>query len=308
MPQELHVLRCYSCQAFQVHTVKKSRKWDCKMCGEKQSVKKVYGRGSGKDCRLHVQRLNEMRMKQEGHGCQKFPFQEECSEDPAAVHCVQEERPRYNSGESHFVTSHCSKWSRYLDKQDLEESDVAVTCSSVISASQSIAETVTYTLNISNTKDSELERQIFHSPLLNSSEQEAVFCNDRSEIFYTNMDPTSDHQNKDICQSSTKQRRFSGLKRKENCYLLDEENKPDELWNRQDVRNPSLEVQQDSCNSFGGDNELVQLPIKSKTYPALRHGPVHCNSVSTCMNSQNVFRCESTLLDSEDELDNILSF
>jgi hypothetical protein len=170
----------------------------------------------------------------------------------------------------------------------------------VISASQLITETVTDTLNISNKKDSELEIQIFHSPLLNSSEQEAVFCNDRTEIFHTNMDPTSAHQNKDICQSSTKLRRFSGLKRKENCYLSDEENKPDELRNRQDV--------QDSCNSFGGDNELVQLPINRNNYPALHHGPVHCSSVSTCMNSQNVFRCEPTLLESEDELENILSF
>ncbi|XP_069676650.1 uncharacterized protein [Periplaneta americana] len=64
MPQELHVLRCYSCQTFQVHIVKKSNKWECKICGEKQSIKKVYGRGSGKDCRLHVQKLNEMHMKE----------------------------------------------------------------------------------------------------------------------------------------------------------------------------------------------------------------------------------------------------
>lgn len=65
------------------------------MCGSFIHFK-VYGRGSGKDCRLHVQRLNEMRMKQEGHGCQKFPFQEECNEDPAAVHCILEEKPVYN--------------------------------------------------------------------------------------------------------------------------------------------------------------------------------------------------------------------
>ncbi|XP_023723455.1 MRN complex-interacting protein isoform X2 [Cryptotermes secundus] len=278
------------------------------MCGEKQSIKKVYGRGSGKDCRLHVQHLNEMRMKQERHGCQKFPFQEECSEDPASVHCVLEEQPIYNSGESHFVTPHCSKWSRYLDKQDLEESDAADTHSSAILASQLITETVTNASQISNKQDSALKRQIFYSPILNSSEKEAVFCNDRTNIFHTNMEPTSDHQDKDICQSSTKQRNFSCIKRKENYYPSDEENQPDELWNRQYVRNPSLEVQQDSCNSFGGDSELVELPINRNTYPALQHGPVHCNSVSTCMNSQDVFLCEPILLDSEDELDNILSF
>ena len=38
--------------------VKKSKKWACKVCGEKQSVKKVYAQGSGQDCRKHVQKLN----------------------------------------------------------------------------------------------------------------------------------------------------------------------------------------------------------------------------------------------------------
>ena len=38
--------------------MKKSKKWACKVCGEKQSVKKVYAQGSGQDCRRHVQKLN----------------------------------------------------------------------------------------------------------------------------------------------------------------------------------------------------------------------------------------------------------
>uniref|UniRef100_A0A3Q1EWG0 MRN complex-interacting protein N-terminal domain-containing protein n=1 Tax=Acanthochromis polyacanthus TaxID=80966 RepID=A0A3Q1EWG0_9TELE len=36
-------------------------KWSCKLCGEKQSLLKEYGRGSGADCRRHVQKLNAMR-------------------------------------------------------------------------------------------------------------------------------------------------------------------------------------------------------------------------------------------------------
>jgi hypothetical protein len=35
-------------------------------------------------------------MKQEGHGCQKFPFREECSEDLSAVPCVLGENARYD--------------------------------------------------------------------------------------------------------------------------------------------------------------------------------------------------------------------
>ncbi|CAL8262317.1 unnamed protein product [Lota lota] len=61
MGQEFHVLRCYSCQTFQVQQVKKAKKWSCKMCGEKQSVFKEFGRGTGAGCRRHVQELNAKR-------------------------------------------------------------------------------------------------------------------------------------------------------------------------------------------------------------------------------------------------------
>ncbi|XP_006874525.1 PREDICTED: UPF0544 protein C5orf45 homolog [Chrysochloris asiatica] len=57
-PQRTRVLRCCSCRLFQAHQVKKSLKWTCKACGEKQSFLRAYGEGSGADCRLHVQKLN----------------------------------------------------------------------------------------------------------------------------------------------------------------------------------------------------------------------------------------------------------
>ncbi|KAI5624787.1 MRN complex-interacting protein [Silurus asotus] len=43
------------------HQVKKSKKWSCKVCGEKQSLIKEYGRGTAADCRRHVQKLNSLR-------------------------------------------------------------------------------------------------------------------------------------------------------------------------------------------------------------------------------------------------------
>ncbi|CAL8268969.1 unnamed protein product [Boreogadus saida] len=61
MAQQFHVLRCYSCQTYQVQQVKKAKKWSCKICGEKQSVFKEFGRGTGADCRRHVQKLNAKR-------------------------------------------------------------------------------------------------------------------------------------------------------------------------------------------------------------------------------------------------------
>ncbi|XP_012886319.1 PREDICTED: UPF0544 protein C5orf45 homolog [Dipodomys ordii] len=56
--QRSRVLRCCSCRLFQAHQVKKSLKWTCKACGEKQSFLRTYGEGSGADCRRHVQKLN----------------------------------------------------------------------------------------------------------------------------------------------------------------------------------------------------------------------------------------------------------
>uniref|UniRef100_A0A8C2Z0M5 MRN complex-interacting protein N-terminal domain-containing protein n=1 Tax=Cyclopterus lumpus TaxID=8103 RepID=A0A8C2Z0M5_CYCLU len=46
---------CFVCQ------VKKVNKWSCKLCGEKQSLLKEFGRGSGADCRRQVQKLNALR-------------------------------------------------------------------------------------------------------------------------------------------------------------------------------------------------------------------------------------------------------
>uniref|UniRef100_A0A673NP34 MRN complex-interacting protein N-terminal domain-containing protein n=1 Tax=Sinocyclocheilus rhinocerous TaxID=307959 RepID=A0A673NP34_9TELE len=61
MVQEFHVLRCFSSRAFQVQQVKKSMKWTCKVCGEKQSLMQEFGRGTAADCRRHVQKLNTLR-------------------------------------------------------------------------------------------------------------------------------------------------------------------------------------------------------------------------------------------------------
>ncbi|XP_057346334.1 MRN complex-interacting protein isoform X5 [Manis pentadactyla] len=57
-PRQCRVLRCCSCGLFQAHQEKKSLKWTCKACGQKQSFLRAYGEGSGADCRRHVQKLN----------------------------------------------------------------------------------------------------------------------------------------------------------------------------------------------------------------------------------------------------------
>lgn len=76
MVQSYHVVQCFSCSMFQVDIVKKAKKWTCKLCNEKQTLKKVFYEGnfefsreimkfqylsisgSSKDCREHVQTSN----------------------------------------------------------------------------------------------------------------------------------------------------------------------------------------------------------------------------------------------------------
>jgi hypothetical protein len=196
-------------------------------------------------------------------------------------------------GESHISNSRCSKWSRFLDEQGLEESDDAVTCSSVISASQLITETPRNTYKTATKEETEIKKQTFNLPLLNSSEQGTVFYDGSSKLLHTNMDTASIHRNM------------------ENCFLSHEESEPDELNIKEYVGNPSLEVQQGSnTDSADTNNGLVQqLPTNRNTYPALQHVPVHCNSVNISTKSQKVLYPEFTLVgDSEDELDKILSF
>ena len=63
MPQEFQILRCFSCETFQVDGVKiKNVKWQCKLCGLKQSIKYIYSKSSSaKECRVQVQKLNSSR-------------------------------------------------------------------------------------------------------------------------------------------------------------------------------------------------------------------------------------------------------
>ncbi|XP_049950403.1 uncharacterized protein LOC126457821 isoform X1 [Schistocerca serialis cubense] len=125
MSQELHVLQCYSCETFQVHIVKKSKKWDCKICGERQSIKKVFGRGSGKDCRAHVQRLNEDKRRKETFVLNRR-IQIQCAENAV------------DTGTNiPSVTS--SKWNKYLsDEDDDEHSDDSVPSELVISGASKV--------------------------------------------------------------------------------------------------------------------------------------------------------------------------
>ncbi|XP_072520215.1 MRN complex-interacting protein [Salminus brasiliensis] len=118
MVQEFHVLRCFSCQTFQVQQVKKSKKWSCKMCGEKQSLIKEYGRGTGADCRRHVQKLNSMRGEllevENERAWTQWEKEEECEAKDRSgdegQSCEQQEDMRAT----------VSRWSKYVDQTENE--------------------------------------------------------------------------------------------------------------------------------------------------------------------------------------------
>ncbi|KAG5263927.1 hypothetical protein AALO_G00270190 [Alosa alosa] len=109
MVQEFHVLRCFACETFQVQQVKKAKKWNCKMCGEKQSVIKEYGRGTGVDCRQHVQKLNSLRgelLEEENeHAWASWEEDEECEYNREDEGLPSE--PHQGDGGS--------RWSKYVE-------------------------------------------------------------------------------------------------------------------------------------------------------------------------------------------------
>lgn len=104
----------------QIHQCKKSNKFECKMCGEKQSIKRHYGIGSGKDCRLHVQRLNSLRGDKEANTLVLSDYDDEEFED------VNEEHYVFKSGNTREKINgpkapKQSKWSTFVD--DTKEND-----------------------------------------------------------------------------------------------------------------------------------------------------------------------------------------
>ncbi|XP_072935824.1 uncharacterized protein [Epargyreus clarus] len=114
MPQVFQVLKCYKCLVFQIHQTKKSNKFECKMCGEKQSIKRHYGIGTGKDCRLHVQRLNSLRGETEETSTQGNS-DDEFEDDKS------DEETTQNVKNISTNAMKRSRWSAFVDKEEVTE-------------------------------------------------------------------------------------------------------------------------------------------------------------------------------------------
>ncbi|XP_058139278.1 MRN complex-interacting protein [Dasypus novemcinctus] len=110
-PQRVRVLRCYSCRLFQADQVKKSPKWTCKACGEKQSFLRAYGEGSGADCRRHVQKLNLLQGQVSEISLRSLEESVNAKEGENAGH-QQAENARSQPSEN--------RWLKYLEKDSKE--------------------------------------------------------------------------------------------------------------------------------------------------------------------------------------------
>lgn len=110
------MLRCFSCRSFQVQQVKKANRWSCKLCGEKQSLLKEFGRGSGAECRRHVQKLNALRgsmMEEQEYNSWSLWKESEADGENEAE----------GQRDKQVMPTQVSRWSKYLDTPEEEDED-----------------------------------------------------------------------------------------------------------------------------------------------------------------------------------------
>jgi len=135
MPQSFHVVRCYKCLTFQVDIVKKSNKWQCKMCGDKQSIKKVFSTGTGSECRSAVQQLNlqiglaaqlaeesaldDLADCQDGNA-DHHPYEQSFAEDSG---CLQPEQPQASRWDAFLPPKSPSQTGAFLPPKSPSQTD-----------------------------------------------------------------------------------------------------------------------------------------------------------------------------------------
>ncbi|KAM9531835.1 MRN complex-interacting protein [Guaruba guarouba] len=122
MAPQYWALRCCRCRLFQVQQAKRSGKWICSVCGQRQAVQKLYGQGSALDCRRHVQKLNLL----QGEAEEAVGWTPRCTEDSVKDSentAAQHEDSSVQQGGRAEV----SRWSKYLDKDNEDGEEEAGT-------------------------------------------------------------------------------------------------------------------------------------------------------------------------------------
>ncbi|XP_045811063.1 uncharacterized protein LOC123905487 [Trifolium pratense] len=112
-------LQCFHCSTMQVKQKKKSsNKWNCAVCNQKQSVRKVFAQGyKAKDIRTFVQSFNMSR--------KSLDDDQQWLQAGTLNHA-----PEYADGESEFPNdlnnnNKCTDWTVYLDNDDCRATERA---------------------------------------------------------------------------------------------------------------------------------------------------------------------------------------
>ncbi|KAK9740785.1 hypothetical protein RND81_03G059900 [Saponaria officinalis] len=107
-------VQCHQCSTMQVKQQKKSsNKWNCAVCNEKQSVRKVYAQGyQAKDIRHVVQSFNMSRMFTDDRKCQ----------ESSSGHFIEHVEGEHGTAVEIKAGKRRSDWSEYVDfdKDSLE--------------------------------------------------------------------------------------------------------------------------------------------------------------------------------------------
>ncbi|XP_014108538.1 PREDICTED: UPF0544 protein C5orf45 homolog [Pseudopodoces humilis] len=118
MAQRFWVLRCCRCRRFQGQQAKRSGRWSCSVCGQQQAVQKVYGQGSGLECRRHVQKLNLL----QGEAEEALGWTSWCVEDSVSDSKNKAAQQEDSSVQQEGRTEG-SRWSKYLDQESEDQED-----------------------------------------------------------------------------------------------------------------------------------------------------------------------------------------
>ncbi|KAM7042252.1 MRN complex-interacting protein [Acridotheres tristis] len=98
---------------------KRSGRWSCSVCGQRQAVQKVYGQGSGLECRRHVQKLNLL----QGEAEEALGWTSWCVEDSVNDSKNGTAQHEDSSVRQERRTEEGSRWSKYLDQESEDHED-----------------------------------------------------------------------------------------------------------------------------------------------------------------------------------------
>ena len=105
---------------------KSTNKWTCKLCGEKQSIKQIFFKGSGKECRMQVQQLNLAKgMKNQVKNANAHYVGDENEQTQIHDH-LENEPPQYHMLEQNIPLNEFEKeskplsnrWEQFVEVQD----------------------------------------------------------------------------------------------------------------------------------------------------------------------------------------------